>query len=571
MQALVVECFIDAIYDRFVKQQLFVRKPETINEAIFEARRLSSMSDVIGEPVFPTKPNPSQKVRNCEMYDHWPENQQNEQTKVVNELRKLSEQSKNEICQLRSELEQLKMTPNQPKQNDNQTKPKFLKQKKPVICYNCKLEGHLKKYCPFRPGAPTPMVQTTPYVSEKWETNPCANYPPPPMPATHFPFHGSPAYSHPVHPLGQNTQVQPMNHNVPLQQANQNAPLNQTAPLQPMTQNVPMHTVNQISFKQSRAEPSVETWDGTAQGPIERIHVTYESGMFVRGQIENVGIDLLVDTGCTCTLVSERIFDAISHEQKPELIPYNGTLLSADDSPIAVRGKAVINIKIGSKWLRQMVIVAAVSNDGYLGMDFLESNQVNIDFGKKQIKFGDESLSVSCRKGWDRACRVVLSEGTLLPPNSRTIVLAEAQKPLASGDWCVEPLSKTPGNRPVLVAKSVFRGNGTKLPVEILNPTDDNVLLYERTHLAITTKLDNVQYVNLTVSDSPSHVNETKDTVQNKSEDQSSSKTQKHAVLPEEIQLLYENVTLPMEENDQKQVLELLSRHKVSFLSKVNL
>ena len=52
----------------------------------------------------------------------------------------------------------------------------------------------------------------------------------------------------------------------------------------------------------------------------------------------------------------------------------------------------------------------------------------------------------------------------------------------------IEPLSHTPGNKPVLTAKNLTRAVGTRLPVEILNPTDEAVILYKHTNLGLLHK-----------------------------------------------------------------------------------
>ena len=54
-------------------------------------------------------------------------------------------------------------------------------------------------------------------------------------------------------------------------------------------------------------------------------------------------------------MIAGRIFDKLSEDSRPELQFFDGTLLSADDSPIRVYGKAVMNIQLGDKHVRHMV------------------------------------------------------------------------------------------------------------------------------------------------------------------------------------------------------------------------
>ena len=58
-----------------------------------------------------------------------------------------------------------------------------------------------------------------------------------------------------------------------------------------------------------------------------------------------------------------------------------------------------------------------------------------------------------------------------------------------SGTWLVEPLNRTPGGQPILLAKTLSRGCGNKIQVELMNPTESDVNLYRYTSLGIVTRI----------------------------------------------------------------------------------
>ena len=64
--------------------------------------------------------------------------------------------------------------------------------------------------------------------------------------------------------------------------------------------------------------------------------MTHDGGFFVKGKAEEMQVDWLIDTGCTSTILSTRIFDKFEPDDRPDLVPYKGNLRSADDSPIQV-------------------------------------------------------------------------------------------------------------------------------------------------------------------------------------------------------------------------------------------
>ena len=88
-----------------------------------------------------------------------------------------------------------------------------------------------------------------------------------------------------------------------------------------------------------------------------------------------------------------------------------------------------------------------------------------------------------------------MSENTIIPAGTRTLVPCRSSKPLAHGSWLVEPLSRSPGNQPLMTARTVITGRGHDVPVEILNPSSKDVCLFKNTSVGIVTRLPNDEVV----------------------------------------------------------------------------
>ena len=119
-----------------------------------------------------------------------------------------------------------------------------------------------------------------------------------------------------------------------------------------------------------------------------------------------------------------------------------------------------------------------IANEGLL-RDFLRAHSVIIDW---------DPIIARCQEGQERACRVSVAETTIVPAGTWTIIEGRAMKPLASGSWVVEPLT---GNRKekILIAKAVKAGADTLLPIEVMNPLQENVFLYKHTQIGMITRL----------------------------------------------------------------------------------
>ena len=76
------------------------------------------------------------------------------------------------------------------------------------------------------------------------------------------------------------------------------------------------------------------------------------------GSIQGAGVNFLIDTGATLTILSRKIYDSLTDDQKPELILDSEEILMADDSPLSVLGKGLMKITIGTKQVTQEIWVA---------------------------------------------------------------------------------------------------------------------------------------------------------------------------------------------------------------------
>ena len=217
--------------------------------------------------------------------------------------------------------------------------------------------------------------------------------------------------------------------------------------------------------------------------------ISKEDAFYAPGQVEQIQVEWLIDTGCTITIVSSRSYHLMQADERPQLKACTKQLLSADDSPITILGQAMMNIIVGKKLVQHTVIVADIADDGILGTDFLRQHQIIIDFGRKQVICDGENIAARIRCGQDRCSRIIVAENTTIPANSRTVIPTKAVKPLSEGEWMVEPLSHTPGNQPILTARTLVQTCGRNVPVEVLNPTDEDVVLFKYTNIGLVSKV----------------------------------------------------------------------------------
>ena len=257
--------------------------------------------------------------------------------------------------------------------------------------------------------------------------------------------------------------------------------------------------------------------------------------------MEDTPVHWLIDTGCTTTILNVKKYLEIPKDRRPELYEVDTVLVTADDTPLNIYGRTTFNVKFGKEWVRHSVIVANVTNEGLIGIDFLLEHKVSLDFASQKITFHGEDFQAQCNSTQERACRVAVSRGVMIPAGTRVIIEAKASHPLATGSWLVEPLQRSRGDSSVLLARTLIQGDGIKLPIEVMNPTEEDTYLYPHTNVGIVTRVSQVESVK-EISSSPLS-----------------------GPLPEEVQKLVDGIDIPLSSTQKNQVQALLRENLKVF------
>ena len=279
-------------------------------------------------------------------------------------------------------------------------------------------------------------------------------------------------------------------------------------------------------------------------------------GFYIHGQVENINVDWLVDTGCTITILSKERFLALKEEDRPTLVPYSRELRSVDDSAIEVLGATIFNVGIGNKWFQHSCIVADIANDGLFGVDFMKEHGVVIDFAQNQVTCDGNHLQTRFKQHNKRVCRVSLGETTVIPPSSRVILQGKTSKPLANGLWIIEPLTHSPGYQTILTAKVLTTACGSSIPVELMNPTETEIKLEKFTNLGIASRIqenDLICSLDIQVSEK---------------ESKPETKRHKKCRLPSELNDLVDEIEENISVKDRKKIERLLQDNLEVFGTK---
>ena len=204
--------------------------------------------------------------------------------------------------------------------------------------------------------------------------------------------------------------------------------------------------------------------------------------MCISGSLLGEKIEWLIDTGCSVTILSADVFFRIPIEKRPKLMRSEQLLSQADGTPLEVVGEVELTFQIGPQKYRTNVVVASCLVGGLLGMNFLREHGACIDLQKGSVRLCGREVP-TFRKGEHMCCRVAVAETVTIKAGHRVIVETQPVTKMGEGDLLVEPLDR-PLSGTLAVAKTLVKGNMSFIPVEVMNPTSEDCVLYKGTHAA---------------------------------------------------------------------------------------
>ncbi|CAG2249214.1 unnamed protein product [Mytilus edulis] len=145
----------------------------------------------------------------------------------------------------------------------------------------------------------------------------------------------------------------------------------------------------------------------------------HDAGMFLKAKVNGIITDLLIDTGATVTVISTKMFKKMSN--MPSLIPTERDILTASGHSLHVSGKTELEIETDTFKCINAAIVADINVDCILGLDFLRTQEANINIyqGTLTIKGHEVRFYVQGHIGCDR---VAVSETINIPARSEIFV-----------------------------------------------------------------------------------------------------------------------------------------------------
>ncbi|KAL5496553.1 hypothetical protein EMCRGX_G012859 [Ephydatia muelleri] len=154
----------------------------------------------------------------------------------------------------------------------------------------------------------------------------------------------------------------------------------------------------------------------------------------------------------------------------------------------------------GTPFMVTCIVTDDITIEAILGLDFLEANSCVIDCGQKVLTFPSQKLSIpflskTTTEQGVATVGLVLKEKTVVPAGSEMEVMVKIAGPVTNGTWFVGHKSATCNG--VMVANAVVSPSSNVVPVRILNPRDEMVVLKKGTQIASMELLEQDTVINI--------------------------------------------------------------------------
>ena len=198
--------------------------------------------------------------------------------------------------------------------------------------------------------------------------------------------------------------------------------------------------------------------------------------------MNDCGVNFLIDSGSTITIISPRLYDKIPESSRPQIEYSNDRIVLADGSIINVTGKCLVEMVIGNIEVQHAVTIANIEAEGLIGSDFLSQHGCVINFKDGVLEIEGETVSYRESLGCMSSCRVKVAETVTLAAGEEVVIpgrLIRRGKHSLYG--LVEPSDSFVSKHGVLVGKALVDPTNKLIPIRMMNISKEPSVIYKDT------------------------------------------------------------------------------------------
>ena len=202
---------------------------------------------------------------------------------------------------------------------------------------------------------------------------------------------------------------------------------------------------------------------------------------YLTGWTNDVEVEFMIDTGCQVTILATSVFDKIC-DIHPEvnlgLVPCTQRLVSADSSPLTVRGRVNLNVIFPGLRCDMWCVVAEIGTDGLLGMEALQSclpHQLDLRTGQLWAD-GRSTLQLHQQRSTPLTnCSLITA--VVLPPDSEVVAEFSITGDQLGSCALIDPNWDLTEEFGVMVGHTLVDATSPSANVLMINMSEEEVVL----------------------------------------------------------------------------------------------
>ena len=206
-----------------------------------------------------------------------------------------------------------------------------------------------------------------------------------------------------------------------------------------------------------------------------------DSGIYTSGLMHDQHIAILLDTGSTVSVMSEKLWKTMHLTN--HLWPVVGTLSAANGSKIVILGETVVGLGLGNRNFEvPMIIARDVSHDCLLGSDFFKKYGCRILYDEGTFTGQGFEVPIRYQKQLPSMCRVLLGQEIEIEPGTEMAVTVNMEPGFECNDGTPGILETDNANsdEKICLARTLVLPRNGSVLVRLANLTDRIIRLSEK-------------------------------------------------------------------------------------------
>ena len=295
------------------------------------------------------------------------------------------------------------------------------------------------------------------------------------------------------------------------------------------------------------------------------------SGLFLNCKSINRNLELLVDTGASGSLMSEKTYRSLEPRSRSTITKFPFKVYNASDEPMNIIGSSTVRLTIDGTEVNQEFMIADFDGDGILGLDSLRYHKCVLDTTTGSLKWTYGELPLD-EEGVRRTphvahCKLTPDGQFIIPGNCEVILPGKLSRSMTRHRFgLVEPSVVFMETTPLIMAAGVVSPEGRTVPLRLLNPSSNSVVVDSSTVVGIYAHVDAIGLqAYLEAPDEPGAPDDVRGARDVHINVVTSAPPSKQTELPPELEDMYQRSSEHLSSNQLKELRSLLLTHVDAF------